>query len=1281
MTRTHVKAPPKPAPARANVDDRARPRAAERAAPAPVLFPRVVASLGEPMPAAERHEEAAEHDDYERASKPHTGFIVDGDPGPSQMSKPEFIALLRREILAAAEQELAGTDWTAEHCPWIEHWFSYYARRSARDGEAALRKYAPDVRAAVDAAGYIEPAVERVRLAIRRWRRTGEIDAPTVAMPAVEQTLAALGPGRPLEASTRSRMERAAGADFSNTRVHDDEIGARAAASQQARAFAIGEHIAFANGEYQPGTVEGDALLAHELAHTQQQAGASRASSTTTSEHGAERDANRATRGILARLLGVVAGDGLKAPRPVLATGLQLQRCPPNLPKDYYEEDAPHGVYLEATPHLIERDGVDTAIVGQTVRFRPASTIQGVRPTTNRWHAYMIDEYDDPTGHDAGKPKWDTGFPVDFDAAGLWMVRMEIHVGRKKQEKFVIGRRVTVIDPKELAAQGAATLKPIDYSEFRFKLGYRTLVDFGVQKDQSATAPRDENKQPHSYIISGAKTNPMDTQEWDEAGIEFKIVPHRDAATFKWHQYFDNPEKHPAKHFGGGSIHDLGTGKTQTIKLDRPDLYTIVCEQFDAKGNQLPTARYLQSVLLGEDWKKAKKWHSYIEGVDKLIADLDPATRKQVPGVYVNVETGEAMPLAVFTGKSIKDPKRHVVLDLMFGIGPKRFSDTKLDEAFDDFEEHAVEKYPKGRIYLAASAVGEKDRQFATKGKSWLGELADYLGLGAVGLSVIGFGLMLVGAEPAAFAFFAGAAALGAGASGVSLYHRFSRGEADPLGVTIDIIGLAVSVLQGAHAFKMAVKTASTGKTAAELIVSSSGTRFVAWTETGLLAASGVLITAESLLALGELSDSSLSEGEKADRIASLLWQILAQGGMMALQAKNLGQVEAAFRGRKLQLAELEKRVLAQLDDKAIAGLKNIPDADIPRVVAQVVDDPAAATKILAEGKVTSADDLGKALHPSKAPTPEPAPPEPPTVTKPTPTEPAPPEPPTKAPTGPEQPVVAEEPAPATKKKKRPTFQQRKTTMATAVVASEELEKELAARKAAGFTDSDIGTLRRWGKAFERLKQNGSALTAKELVGDLKPNFSESAYKKFRYRLFDAILDDVLQPKKGVPTRSQAEQASRLRAYIKDMPDSASKGSLYSKYRTARFAAPGDIQTIEGVKKSLDDPGKVMKKSRDADGAMTIKDQEANGGPPDGAYGIDDKAGESFDPKQATDISALADSPQGLSMGGKKLDGYVYWCEDQTHADTVTKQLDKLKLSDKLHVAYIDSSGVVQWSR
>ena len=80
------------------------------------------------------------------------------------------------------------------------------------------------------------------------------------------------GGGQPLAKETRERMEGAfGGADFSGVRVHTGSGSARAARDIQAKAFTTGQDIHFGEGQYQPGTQEGDKLLAHELTHTVQQ--------------------------------------------------------------------------------------------------------------------------------------------------------------------------------------------------------------------------------------------------------------------------------------------------------------------------------------------------------------------------------------------------------------------------------------------------------------------------------------------------------------------------------------------------------------------------------------------------------------------------------------------------------------------------------------------------------------------------------------------------------------------------------------------------------------------------------------------------------------------------------------------------------------------------------------------------------------------------------------------------------------------------------------------------
>jgi hypothetical protein len=82
------------------------------------------------------------------------------------------------------------------------------------------------------------------------------------------------GRGRPMNDGLRSEMEgRFGGADFSNVRLHTGAEANTLNRSMSAHAFTHGNNIAFASGQYNPGSQHGKQLLAHELAHTIQQTG------------------------------------------------------------------------------------------------------------------------------------------------------------------------------------------------------------------------------------------------------------------------------------------------------------------------------------------------------------------------------------------------------------------------------------------------------------------------------------------------------------------------------------------------------------------------------------------------------------------------------------------------------------------------------------------------------------------------------------------------------------------------------------------------------------------------------------------------------------------------------------------------------------------------------------------------------------------------------------------------------------------------------------------------
>jgi outer membrane protein OmpA-like peptidoglycan-associated protein len=79
------------------------------------------------------------------------------------------------------------------------------------------------------------------------------------------------GEGQPLPTSSRRFFEPRFGHDFGNVRIDASEAAGENARALNARAYTVDNQIGFAQGQYAPGTPRGDALLAHELAHTIQQ--------------------------------------------------------------------------------------------------------------------------------------------------------------------------------------------------------------------------------------------------------------------------------------------------------------------------------------------------------------------------------------------------------------------------------------------------------------------------------------------------------------------------------------------------------------------------------------------------------------------------------------------------------------------------------------------------------------------------------------------------------------------------------------------------------------------------------------------------------------------------------------------------------------------------------------------------------------------------------------------------------------------------------------------------
>lgn len=294
------------------------------------------------------------------AAPPSPGILLVSDDAPQlatgQRRKSEFLAEVEQAIGGAIDPILAGVGRSSEDCPYLKTVFRFLRRQSAGYVEGSLREFAPELAEATSARDYLPAIVRRVEASAIDWARTGEITGLPASVPSVAALLsgdlaglvalqfkteggsrptpadpaavhAQLIQGSPLDGQVASRLGGAFGTHLGDVRVHTDAHAARLTRELGARAFTVGGEIVFAPGQYRPGTIAGDALLAHEVAHVLQQRQATGNRKVKPGDDPAyqalEEDADQAAVTVISRLWGK---DGEVA-KPARGSGLRLSRC------------------------------------------------------------------------------------------------------------------------------------------------------------------------------------------------------------------------------------------------------------------------------------------------------------------------------------------------------------------------------------------------------------------------------------------------------------------------------------------------------------------------------------------------------------------------------------------------------------------------------------------------------------------------------------------------------------------------------------------------------------------------------------------------------------------------------------------------------------------------------------------------------------------------------------------------------------------------------------------
>ena len=197
--------------------------------------------------------------------------------------------------------------------------------------------------------GSAPPVMESPPARVQRSAAAGAA-APAAHTPDVAT---ALGSGAPIDAPTRRWFETRMGADLRGVRVHTDAAAGGAARDLHANAFAVGSHVAFADGRYSPQTASGRRLLAHELAHVLQGGHAIRRSAVPGNVTPGGGEGDRSLRGIY---MPARSGGAAAIPSP--------ESCPP--PKGMACTPASSPVGAVAHTFLFAQDSASLSTLQRT---------------------------------------------------------------------------------------------------------------------------------------------------------------------------------------------------------------------------------------------------------------------------------------------------------------------------------------------------------------------------------------------------------------------------------------------------------------------------------------------------------------------------------------------------------------------------------------------------------------------------------------------------------------------------------------------------------------------------------------------------------------------------------------------------------------------------------------------------------------------------------------------------------------------------------------------------
>ena len=892
------------------------------------------------------------------AGAPPAGLLVDDGPvAAGQMLKSTFIAQLRAEVTAAADAEL-GPMYSAIGCPYIDQYFRRYADRPAADGEALLRRFAPATRGARAASDLIPAVVARVRQGVQHWRATGGMPPDLVGLeeggPAAAATTpatgahakAALGDGAALDARLAGAVGDAYGTSVDHVRVHTGDAAAQLARAHDAPAVAFGSDLAFAPGAYNPGTPEGDAMIAHELAHVVQQRDADpHAQLARKDDTAAEGDANRAAGGLLARLWG---GRDRSAAidRPSVRADLSLQRCTPASWVETPGIGARHGVGIVLTPTPSTEH---PAIVGSSPQLALTDGALARSVMVYRWEAV------DPLGRLTLSAPGETQ-RVLIGAAGNWTVRAKIgHL----ENNTIEWEWIETTFPAVTAANRATAVLAGTTDESL--ASHRAMQDLGL----ALVAPT--NDTTAATRVRGTAPNPQTVS--DPGGIMmFELVrpdaapadetKHWYAAPLSWDGMPAQLDGHARTTINGVEMFDLGTTDVAQFRARYANTYAITCHVLRG-GQKVAEHNYTQSVQSQQTIDAARRLRDELAVVDAATAEFETTTSDgrtrplaaPVTAIHVNATTGAETRLHLYLGRKAADTSRYLLVHATAGLDPShetlRFEGGSVDDVLGQFGDR--NHLPTGDVALRVAGgvvpgVAASTRTIHTTGNSSLGTAAGLLGglalvLGVAAIPFTGGGSMV------ATALIIGSGVAGAAAGTLSLIDHLQNSRLDTLAISIDVVSIAASFLNTRAAF-MAMREGPV------VLTATRQGQFLLWSAFTTDVISGVLVSVDGARQISQIMDSGLSGEDKTRAIASVVANLILTGGLLVLSVRQMTQMAEKVRtgvGPDVegQLTNSTRMTLSHFDADTLRALRGADAPQLERLVAMMRDDPAALTRLI----------------------------------------------------------------------------------------------------------------------------------------------------------------------------------------------------------------------------------------------------------------------------------------------------------------------------------------------